>query len=300
MTCPRFVPSPDGFSCRKPVTPPSSVARLYHKRVDSGDYRVGVSSAMEGSLPSSNPRRSCLSSTDLGRGRSDFGSRSRTTSSKRCHRTGSRPSLSGVLRSPVRRTQVLGRVATSPRLVFPQCVSAQVSVPHGDHSLCAGRGKGGRLGNFNRPYRRLFPCPDPQFLQEVAPFCLERSGLSVSSPSLRSLSRPLGFYPHSERALPLRSEQGGSHQSLPRRLAPFGRFQEVVPSSHQTASGCVSSPRISDQYSEIGPLPFSVLHLPGHGLRHSLFHCPTFASSSSQTPGPSIFFSRRSLRQLVL
>ena len=85
------------------------------------------------------------------------------------------------------------------------------------------------------------------------------------------------------RALPLRSKPGCSHQSLPRRLAHLGKFQAPVPGSHQSSAGCVPLPRISDQRSEIGPLPFSDLHLPGHGLRHDLVLSPSFTSSSTQT-----------------
>jgi hypothetical protein len=159
------------------------------------------------------------------------------------------------------RSNIHGRVETSSRLVSPQCVSDEVPIPYGDSSLLTGRSKGRRLGYFNRPVRRLLPYPDSQSFQEVAPFCVKRRGLPVSSDFVRSLSRPLGLHTLSERALPLSSKPGGSHQSLPGRLAHLGRFQALVPGPHQSSAGCVPLPRFSDLRSEIGPLPFSVLHL---------------------------------------
>ena len=214
MTCPRFVFSPGGFSRGKPVASSVAVARLYLEPVDPGDNRIGVSPSLEGCLPSGFSPHACLSSSSLGRGRAYSSSRGLLASAKGGHRVRPRSSLPGVLRSALRRSQSLGRLAASPRLVRSQCVSSQVSVPYGDSSLRSGLAKVGRLGNFNRSYRRLLPHQDSQVLQEVAPFCVERSGLSVSGPAVRSLSRSLGVHPHCERALPVCSEQRHSHHYL--------------------------------------------------------------------------------------
>jgi hypothetical protein len=292
MTCPRFVSPSGGIPCRKPVSSPLSVARLYLKRVGPEDSRFGVLPSLVGPLPSANTLGTCLSSSGLGRGRSHFSSRSCFTSSEGSNRASSGSALPGVLRPSFRRSQIHGRLATSPRLVSPQCVPAETSVPYGDSSLCTGRGKGGRLGYVRRPHRRLLPYSDSPVFQEVAPLHVERRGLPVSSSSLRSFSRALGFYSHRERAVPTRSSQGRSSQGLPRRLAHLGRFQAVVSGSHQISSGCGTTPRVPDQFSEIGSLPEAVLHLPGDGLRHSLVYCPPIASPSSQTPGTSLLSSQ--------
>jgi hypothetical protein len=137
---PPFVSSSGSFPCRKPVSSPLSVARLYLKRVGPEDSRVGVLPSLVGPSPSANTLSTCLSSSGLGRGRSHFSSRSCFTSLEESNRASTGSALPGVLWPSFRRPQVHGRVATSPRLVSPQCVSAEVSVPYGDSSLCTGRG----------------------------------------------------------------------------------------------------------------------------------------------------------------
>ena len=254
MTCPGH----PTFHCSAPYSrrasqPVSGLAfSALREQLDSTGGSVGVQAPVGPGQTSSDSVPPLFSA--VGFACRSVGSRRRGSGPmpQRGCRGGLGTTLSRLLRSSVRGSQVHRRVAACSRPLSSQPVSQTHSLQNGNPSFRPRLSKAGRLGYVHRSDGRVLSRHDPPLSQEVDAFRLETPDFSVPSFAFRALSQPLDFYEGGER---IGNRGQGTwcpflnvHRRLARQVPDQGRVR--FPYSACSATGSIAG--VLSQPGKIG------------------------------------------------
>ena len=135
---------------------------------------------------------------------------------QKCCRTGSKPTIPGVLQPVVPCAKTQQPVA--PHLGSEQIkqVSKDTNFQNGDPRDNTDLSPDRRVGDLHRLQRRVLPCPNKQSIQEVHAFSYPRQDLSIQSTSLWPVHSSHGIHSDSQRGQVASYETGYKDPPVPR------------------------------------------------------------------------------------
>lgn len=181
-------------------------------------------------------------------------------------RKGTQPSVSRVLQPSLPGSQERRPMAPGHRPVLPQSVRPGALFQDGNPCFYQGLHSAWTLGRFSGSIGCIFSCSDPPQFQEVPAVHAPRTGLSVSSPSLRISDSPQSLYQAHGGCRGAPAPPGISTPTVLRRLASSSSQSSFSPPrSRSILDGTsFSGPLAQSQQVRSGPL--TNVHLCGDDL----------------------------------
>ena len=201
------------------------------KRLDFRGGQVGVPASLEGEESPAHTSSNFLSPSRGPFSLEHTGFRSPVPSFERGSGVSPQSGFPGVLWPSFHGPQSFGWVETGVRPVYPQHLPSTQTFPHGNGWIHQGFHSPWGLGYLHRSQGRLFSSAHSRGGQEVSPFCLEGSGLSVSGSPVWFGPSPVAFYEGHQGSLHRGETPRYSSTCLPGRLASSGSFSVSVPST---------------------------------------------------------------------
>ena len=123
-----------------------------------------------------------------------------------------------------------------------------------------------RLGCLHRLNRCIPTCSDTSSIPEVSSFRSRRSGLSLHGLTVRNVSKSVDILETDGRYSSVSTPTCHISLPIPRRLADQKSDSQPFDYSDKILYSNYSKSRFSAKSQEIGPLPFSEIHLYRHGI----------------------------------
>ena len=165
-------------------------------------------------------------------------------------------SLPRLLQLPVRGLEDLGVVETSHRSLDSQSLHGRVSLPDGDHPVCAPVCPSGRLDGLHRPQGSLPPDSCPSGVSPLPSFCATWPSVPVHCALFRPLHSSAGLLPGHGSCFCHSPFLGYPHEAVPLRLARPVVLPRLSPTGPSGSVGPLSRAGHRSQ-PEVTPRPIS-------------------------------------------